>query len=478
MTHLEKCREEMGLEADHPHTPDWRIERVDDDFTWIFDGDRGVALIHLGQKSFELRVHGPQSDCPPAIIPKHYHVVSQVGARILYEWRLKGQGHGDCKSLTQSIDMVDGLPQLYCEELWEDHTISKTTLTLSYNSAWGAYVIDGKPVLDARYIRTSLEYCNILPAGIGDSRNGMERHPHTYWKHPDGYRKLLKNPLWFNSVGAQDLSGEKHIEQGGFIGFGPDPVFNPVIEIVSSDPETGATTCDNLQDEHIICVPAEGRHAATGWFHIDAHYRFFSIPQKMAESISSKSTLMKPGAMLPWKFQYPPTPELPRDLSRVELPGSPFYGPSDWSTPIPWDEPYNGLLWTASPEPEAAIHYDRTNGFSSKGSIRLRVDSNDAFFSPGSGHTLHLDEGVRYRASIRIKTEGDVRAHMDFIELLFNLATSSSNKTEIVGPDCDWTLVEVECIGKGDDFPFATPTLQAEGTGMAWFCDYSLDIMK
>jgi hypothetical protein len=398
-------------------------------------------------------------------------MVTQSGVRIVYTWRLNGTC-GTRLSTEIKTRVEAGGIRVTNHQQWSDGSRSRSEIFLSYDSAWGAYVAEVKTVLDARRVTRALEYCNILPAAIGDSRPGRERHPFTYWSHPDGLRKMLKNPLWFASVGAQDLTGEKHVAQGGFLGFGPDDIMNPVIEIVRSDPETGATTCDGLQDEHIMAFPADGRHAApTGWFHLEAHYRLFSIPPAMAERLVKQAKAMTPGAMLAWKFQYPPTPELPADLTRVKLPGSRFYGPSDWSQPVPWDRPYNGQLWTASPDPAAAIYYDRKVGRKKPGSIRLRVDGTPISFNAGSGHTLHLDEGQTYRFSIWIKTRGNAKGYVQAAEALFRAGDRAIQTSKKVGPNSTWTQVQASVTGQKDEVPFAIPFLSAEGKGEVWFTD-------
>ena len=279
-------------------------------------------------------------------------------------------------------------------------------------------------------------------------------------------------------AGAADYDGEKQVAQGGFLGFGPDPRMNPVVEIVHTDPACGAMTCDNLQDEHLMVRPAEGRHAAaSGWCHLEACYRLFSVPTALAEEIARRATLMTPGAMLAWKFQYPPIPELPADLAGVELPGSPFRGAFDWSRPVPWDRPFNGRLWTASPDPRAAIHYDRTVGHGVPGSIRLRADGGELAFGPASGHTLHTEAGQRYRFSGWIRTRGQVTGWIAACDMLFRLGDGREFASPQVGPDSDWTRVAAEFVARGDDAPFADTILHARGVGEVWFSELAFDLV-
>ena len=83
-TALQQLRDELGLTQTAAYTPQWRVEDVDDRFSWLFDGDRAVALLDRDDETFELRCHGPTSECPPAVVPKHYHIVSYEGARIMF----------------------------------------------------------------------------------------------------------------------------------------------------------------------------------------------------------------------------------------------------------------------------------------------------------------------------------------------------------------------------------------------------------
>ncbi len=467
-TLLEALRHELGLTARSSHAPQWRVEEADARFVWIKDGERGVALLDRQGDCFELRCASPSSRCPEAKLPAHYHVPTQQGVRILYLWRLRGKGCGDPGKIGITIQVEGAAVVIRACRPWGDGTVSTASVRLYHDAAWDAYVAEVRADLKARRVTTALEYCNVLPAGIGDSRPGREKYPLTFWSHPDGFRKMLKNPLWFNSVGAQDMAGEKRLAEGGFIGFGPEEGFNPVVEVVSSSSGSGCMTCDNLQDEHVMALPPDGACARTGWYRLEARYRLFSVPRRLAEHVVERARLMTPGAFLAWKFQYPALAELPEDLARVALPGSPFYGPSDWSRGIPWDAPYNGRLWTASPDPAAAIWFDRQAA-----AIRLRVAGEPMEFRPSSGHTLHTDAGVTYRFCARIRTAGGVRARIKLLDMLFRPGDGRSFESATVGPDSDWTPVQAELTARGDDAPFAETLLCAEGCGEAWFADVS-----
>lgn len=474
-TRLECLRTEMRLPPGRPHSPAWRVERANERFTWLFDGDRAVGLIDEKEGNFELRCHGPQSTCPPAVVPKHYHAVSYVGVRIILDWWACGRG--DSRYRRTGATLTTGATAEHAwfrrEVRWNDGACGTLSARLRYDAAWGAYVLDVDSALVASRLGPDVEYCNVLPAGIGDSRPGRERLPWTFWQHPDGLRRLGKNPLWWNSVGAQEHTGRRRIVDGGFLGFGPDPDLNPVVEIVRSEPATGAGTCDNLQDEHLHVVNVTNAQAeATGWFHVAAVYRLFSIPETMAAEIVRRAADLDYGPMLAWKFHVLPMPPLPADLTRLELPKSPFFGASDWSTPLSWDEPYNGRIWKISPDPTAPIRYDRTVGRTKPGSICLRPAAGETLSITPSGHTLYTDGGVRYRGSVWIRTEGAVHAWLETPEVLFSRGGDRPNHVSPeVGPNAGWTQVRVEFTAQGDEAPFADTVLCARGDGQAWFSD-------
>lgn len=454
--------------------PEWQFQRATERFIWLRDGDRPVLLLDEQTGDYELRCHGQDGHCPPAIVPKYYHLSEYCGIRVQNRWRYEGE-RISCWLETR---VEEGVPVLEWHERWSDGSRGRHVGRVRLDAKWGAYVVEETAELRARRTRTRTEFCNLLPAHISDSRPGRSRFPHTVWAHPDGLRKMGKNPLWFNSAGAQDAEGRRRIRPGGFLGFGPDEHLNPVMEIIESTPPVGACTCDNLQDEHIVLCPPEGRQAEpTGWFGLQCRYRIFSVPEPIMERAVERAQDLEHGPMLAWKFQYPAIPELPDDLQGVQLPGSPFYGRSDFSEPVSWDRPFAGRLWTASPCPEADIHYDRSEGPDRPGSIRMRVEGDDKTFAPRTGHTLWTDECHTYRLSAWIKTQGDCEGWVSALETRFRHGDVASHESRRVGPDSDWKRVETEYTARGEEAPFADTVLHAEGQGCVWFADLAFEDM-
>src|ERR1039458_937299 len=85
-TVLEGMRDAMKLRGRARHTPQWRIVEASDRFVWIMDGACAVALVDRQDEMFELRCHGPGHSCPPAVVPKHYHIVTYAGVRFTCSW--------------------------------------------------------------------------------------------------------------------------------------------------------------------------------------------------------------------------------------------------------------------------------------------------------------------------------------------------------------------------------------------------------
>jgi hypothetical protein len=221
----------------------------------------------------------------------------------------------------------------------------------------------------------------------------------------------------------------------------------------------------------------DARHCPDGWFHLNVRYRLFSLPQAMTGVLCDEAQPLETGPFLAWKFQYAPTQgSIGADLNRAELPGQPFYGKADFNTPVSWEGPYAGQLWTASSEADADLYYDRESGHAGHCSLRLRVDGEQKRFYPCSGPTLHTDEDRRYRLSGFIKTRGAVRAWLEAAEVLFRPEQPvASHATPIVEADEDWSYVETCYTARGEDAPFAALFIVAAGDGLAWFDEIAFE---
>ncbi|HOF88802.1 MAG TPA: hypothetical protein PLZ36_11980, partial [Armatimonadota bacterium] len=232
-TYLEQMRAASGWAPPaRAHTPAWRVVEGDARFRWIMDGDRAVGLLDDAEDNFELRVGDPWSPCPPAVVPKHYHIYSYEGLRVINKWRLRGWNvPKTSRRLTWAVR--DGVAGFTLEEEWKDGSRGTHAGRLIYDPAWGGYAAEMSADLTARKVITAQEFCNLIPPRIGDTRPGREKYQQTIWLDPAGVlRGMEKNPLWFNSVGAQDMLGRRGIPAGGFLGWVAEPDFNPVIEIV------------------------------------------------------------------------------------------------------------------------------------------------------------------------------------------------------------------------------------------------------
>ncbi|MBI2193967.1 MAG: hypothetical protein HYU36_18475 [Planctomycetes bacterium] len=457
------------------HQPRWRVEKATDRFTWLFDGRRPVGLLDAKEFNFELMPGDPSTPPVEPVIPRYYHICTYQGLRVILPWRLRAWPAARTRAeMTWSTDASGATVEL--REEWVDGSHGTHLGRLIFDPAWGTYVMDMEAVLKARRVLCPQEFCNLLPAGIGDTRPGRAKLQKLLWLDADGVVRFMgKNPLWFNSVGAQDISGRRRILEGGFMGWGVEPDMNPVIEILESDPPAGGATCDNLMDEHLMILTPDGRHCHDGWFHLRVRFRLFSIPQPLAEAISREAKELEFGPMLAWKYQYAPSRgPIGSDLTRAELPGILPGVSGDFSVPVPWDRPFFGQIWTASSHPDADLYYDPEIGHRGRRSIRVTADGGEKRFCPGSGPTFHTEAGRSYLLRAHIRTRGDVRAWVEANEVLFNSWKSiESHPTVKIGPDSDWTPVEASYVARGDEAPFVSIFLVAEGRGMAWFDDLS-----
>jgi len=471
-TFLEHLRTEMGWAPSAPqYAPAWHVVEVDARWRWLLDGDRAVALLDAVEDNFELRVADPWSSCPPAVIPKHYHIVSYTGLRAINKWYTF---HREQPRTASRLNWkVDGETACFTlEEDYADGSFGTHEGKLVYDPAWGRYVVEITAKLTARRVLRMQEFVNLIPANIGDTRPGRAKYQQVVWLDRDNVlRGMGKNPLWFTSVGAQDLDGRRGIPVGGFLGWIAEPDFNPVIEIRESTTGVGAGTCDALMDEHMMLAVPDAAQCPDGWFHLHVKFRLFSLPAEMATHLAARTTPLEFGPMLAWKFQYAPHEgPIGKDLNRIELPGIETYGTLDMNTPVPWDRPFFGQLWTPSNHPDADLFYDTDCGHAGQRSLRIKVDGKAKSFCPGSGPTMHTEEGRQYRVGAWIRTEGDVTAWVEGNEILFNTWNPvTRHATPSVGAQSDWTWVETAYVARGDNAPFAAFFICAEGTGLAWF---------
>jgi hypothetical protein len=246
---------------------------------------------------------------------------------------------------------------------------------------------------------------------------------------------------------------------------------NPAIEILHASPHAGACTCDRLMDEHLMLVAPTADHATDGWVQMQVQFRLLSLPAPLACRLANEATPLDYGPMCAWKFQYAPTEgPIPVDLTRVELPGQPSYGAADFNTPVSWDHPFPGQLWTASSHPDADLYWDPHIGYVGQRSLRVTVRDQEKKFSAGTGPTTHTEAGTRYRLRAVIRTQGDVHAWVEANEVLFkSFDPVEMHSTATVGPDSEWTHVDVSYVARGDDAPFVEVMIAARGDGYAWF---------
>ncbi len=283
----ERLRAEAGwVPSRQEHLPNWRIVQANARFRWLMDGERAVGLLDEKEDNFELRVADPWSPCPAAELPRHYHIVTYTGVRAANSWWLRGWSSPRVRrELTCSV-REDGLHfGLYKE--WEDGSFGTHRGRLHYDPDWGGYVAEMSADLTARRIAVTQEFCNLIPRAIGDTRPGREQYQQVVWLDREGtVRGMRKNPLWFDSVGAQDITGRRGIPDGGFLGWVSEPDFNPFAEILEADPVAGSGTCDNLMDEHLQL--GEPEQSPDGWFHQHVRYRLFSLPLPLAQQLAAQ----------------------------------------------------------------------------------------------------------------------------------------------------------------------------------------------
>ena len=64
---------------------------------------------------------------------------------------------------------------------------------------------------------------------------------------------------------------------------------------------------------------------------------------------------------------------------------------------------------------------------------------------------------------------------IEVLEVLFRTADGEPRPSVKVGPDSEWSHVEIEFIGSGEDAAFACTRICAEGAGQVWFTDMTFE---
>ncbi|MFA5865522.1 MAG: hypothetical protein WC975_12655 [Phycisphaerae bacterium] len=489
------------------HGQNLRIEKVDERFIWILDGQTRIGLIDQTRSSLEwIAPHPGLCSIRPAEIPTVYHAPNFQGGRIIPQWWLTcgpGWRRDASMPLPEPFGIFkSGLGQKRPQTTWtfgsekggllsmcachrfkdDDRIRGEHRITIFYDFRLKSYVADVEAELTAPdpYLA---EFCNLYAGGLYDNRPKFKRYQSTLWAHPDG--RVIRwhhNPVSYLTPGMNDEHGERRIAANGFLGYFSDPYTNPMVQIVACNHPVAAATCCNLYDEHLIChTPSPMSEGHYSW---KVRYRFFSVHPDQAEQITRRSELIHFGVDT---HRYDAVLSEPDRTDLVlgdyivynpRFPGFYYNKVNDFETAIPYESTEIASLIWASHCPEHEAYWDSSCGHSGHRSIRLRGRPGRLVRTRlAGGPTPHITPKQRYRLSGWTRCQNVVGkgACIRFDEI--GMHADPPKADHVAGPvnnSTDWTYIE-KVFTTLPDADLGWLYLELEGLGQAWFDDIALE---
>jgi hypothetical protein len=298
-----------------------------------------------------------------------------------------------------------------------------------------------------------IEFNNLFAGGISESRDDHKRWQKTVRALAGGRIAFVyHNPI---NIPVDD------IQAGGFVGFVTEEEMNPFVELIETSTPVSIVTCSQWYDQHIIMKPPQTKEA-DGLYHLEARYRFLSVPGAIARELEAAAVDMSKSLK---SYRNPATGESIRAgflQNKV----------NDFETCVPPDKVYNGPIWQHINATEGPAH-------SGKKSITLKGlgPGKVKCASPiGGGPGIYGESSKRYRLAAWVKTQGleDGGAYLQVDDCRWNWNdVKATRRTAKLTGDHDWTRLKVEFTPSPHD-PFLLIKLCVEGTGAAWFDDLEL----
>jgi hypothetical protein len=436
----------------HKHQPNFRLSPVREPskycrgesdypgtFFWILDSEQRIGLLNLVVGEIEMFRAFP----PPDGTRVEYRMPVVHGWETLQGPRIAIAPQGTWTAAYEMVRLPDDGTSLRLRyrENRDGRTPVEHRFILRFDPVLG-YLWDCEFEMRMDTSRR-LEYANLLPKSVADSRDERKRYQKCIWTRRDGaVCYMYQNPRSLIHGAGREWADQP--ADGGFVGFVAEPDMNPFVEIVRSAPAT-FVTCPVWYDQHVIALPPK-QPESNGQYRVEAAYRFLSLPLAVAKELE--------------------------DAALATLPKSKGDGPmgfrqnivNDFETLVPDGTPYNGCIWGHSAK------HDRTIGHS--GTHSLRLNGGETAQPVHGGPLMHMEQGRRYRLSAWVRTRAVTGKGA-----CLRLKTREDAKTALFSRsltgDQDWTRLSIDFVQpEGENF--AVPGLVVEGGGSAWFDDIEL----
>ena len=453
MSRLQQFLHQSGAFAEIPrkaYTPRFNLESLPPaneakgtDWFYIRDGDERIGLIQTLTREIEMFRFSPSGDGRGAgiEIPEVYHWANLFGARI--------QMYG-----TQELPPVTSFKLTFTKDRGDslEFTVEQSHRgdlkgVSDYRLVWDerlGYVWECR----SRYSMPepqAVEFNNLLAGGISESREDHKRWQKTIRALADGrivfvYHSPLNLPL-------------DDIQAGGFVGFVTEEEMNPFVDLIETSSPVFINTCRQWYDQHIFMKPPRAKEA-DGLYHVQARYRFLSLPGKVARDLESVAVQA-------------PVAEAEKVLGFL------LNRPSDFEQFVSPEGGFNGGVWQK--------HATRSDEQAHSGRYSLKIVGRGAgevvSAAPiGGGPGVIGESNHRYRLTAWVMTdlrEGAAYVRVDDARWSWDDVRATRKSGEVGGRSV-WTPLVIE-FQPGPHDPFLVVRLCVDGLGAAWFDDVLLE---
>ncbi len=401
------------------YKPNFHVEEFAPGKWWILDGTTHVGLVVRDVDFAELDNFNPCHPLPNAPFPRLYHAPTQLGDRLT-------MAETFLPKPTRASYKFEGMPARATLRIvlhFADGRFRRKTLTWEVDPDFG-YILHCVDEFRSRE-PGNFEFCNFLPKGTTDDRLEFKRYSYILWQHPGGQiLRWNQSNIGATLPGNKDMTGQRLIRTGGFIGYFGEKDRSPALEILKSTPGTTSTTCPNMLDEHIMWRPGDPARCErdeAGRYVSRAIYNLVSLPPEVSIWLAQKARLI--------------------DLYMGHPPTLSYWGftqgvPTDFETKLDPAGSFRGVAF-AYPEddPRAPISVVSDCAHSGTHSLRMRANGRPVKFLTDFG-TVHVTEGRHYRLYAWVKTDltsGQAVLRADECLFTFNNITAVHTGQPITG---------------------------------------------
>jgi hypothetical protein len=462
----------LYLNAGKSYNPDFSVSE-DSNGWWFYDNGRPITFIHKATMCFDPFEFSPFYTMGGNLSITRFY---DMGSRIRMHLALLPNVYGNFilpdGGMKLSFPSKSGSRiTLLLEFTFLNGISCRVLLRLTYSKKRGSYVYRMSKFLRFPSPGKPLEFCNFYAGNLGNGIPEGKKWSYTTWLGFDNklYRFPHNPALTF---GARKKGGiTKNISARGFIGFGTEKDFNPVVLFRKTTTPLFSGTCDMWNDEHLSAGKpgCESNHG--GVSETETEIEPVNIPEEYmkrivaaAETIplSEKEVDENPCIGIEWNRTC--------STDRAVDPRTPWTGmvfvPGDerWITTGTAEE--NGSFTNAG-KTDLPTGWVEKSGYSGGRSLRIKNNDEDTVCWGPAGYAFHIKPGKRYKFSSLVRTTGSCSAFIMISNAWRKFHDTSVMKESVCLKDERWKKVEVSM--ENDEYPFLYFKICIRGRGEAFF---------